>query len=71
MYFQGAMLIHIVLFQKMGNTQTSYDMGAFIDVMTHLSNLPSDDAANWGNKLKEYMEEQKRLHTRVDLMPDR
>ena len=55
----------------MGNTQTSYDISALIDVLTHHSNLRSDDAKHWGESMKEYAAEQRLLHSSIDLLPDR
>ena len=59
------------LFQAMGNSMTTYDVSALVDVLTHQSNLRSDDAKHWGERMKEYVAEQKRLHSTIDLLPDR
>ena len=60
----------IVLFQTMGNTQTTYSLDALVDVLTHQSNLRSDDAKIWGDNMRACVYEQKRLHSTVDLLPD-
>ena len=55
----------------MGNTVTTIDVATLIDVMTHHSNLRWDDSKEWAKTMKEYVAEQQRLHSTVDLVPDR
>ena len=54
----------------MGNTFTTVDAATLIDVMTHHSNLRTDDSKEWANNMKEFIAERQRLHSQVDLMPN-
>ena len=65
------MLTVSFLFQAMGNRMTTYNISTFVDVLAHQPNLRSDDAKHWGERMKESVAEQQRLHTSVDLLPDR
>ena len=56
---------------KMGNTVTTIEVATLIDVMTHHSNLRSDDSKECAKTMKDYVAEQQRLHSTVDLVPDR
>ena len=63
------MLTVSFLFQAMGTRMTTYNISTFVDVLAHQPNLRSDDAKHWGERMKESVAEQQRLHTSVDCSP--
>ena len=55
----------------MGNCQTTFDVLALVDVMSQQATLHANIAGAWAEILKSYLDEQRRLHTNLDLLPDR